>query len=119
MGKRFGNAARSARVEQEISLKTVADELGFTAAYISDIERGNRNPPSPEKLRIWAKIIQADPDQFIRLAELDRPSVELSMDGDISRGELALSLARAWTSLTKAEEAQIRSVLARKRGVEP
>jgi len=116
MGARFGKAARRARVEQEVSLKSVADALGFTPAYISDIERGNRNAPSPDKVRRWAEVIKTDPEKFVFLAEVDRPSVELPIEGDPEKGELAYMLARAWPELTKEQEKELMSVVERFRG---
>lgn len=107
MGVRFGTAARNARIDREVSLKTVADRLGFTPAYISDIERGNRNPPSIEKVRIWANAVEIEPELFIRLAEEDRPSVELPIQGDPRKAELALMLLRQWDSLTDDQESQL------------
>ena len=117
MGARFGEAARNARIEREVSLKTVADHLGWTPAYVSDIERGNRNPPSAEKVKQWARLIHVDPDQFLRDAALDRPSIELPIEGNPSKGELALMLARAWEQLTKDQEAELMKELKRITGV--
>ncbi len=116
MGVLFGTKARDARVEREVSLKTVADALGFTAAYISDIERGNRNPPVPEKVMLWARIIGEDPDEFVMLAARDRPSVELPIAGDPARGELAYMLARAWTEMTPDQERDLMAYLQKKFG---
>jgi transcriptional regulator with XRE-family HTH domain len=103
MGVTFGRAARDARLERGIPLKRIASELGFTSAYLSDIERGNRNPPAEDKLRLWAAVIGYDPDVFVHLAETDRSSVELSIDGNRIKGELASLLAWAWNTMTEQQ----------------
>ena len=38
-----GENARKFRKEQGLSLKRVADRMGITSAYLSDLERGRRN----------------------------------------------------------------------------
>lgn len=112
MGVRFGQYARSARLDQEVTLKAVADAIGFTPAYISDIERGNRNPPTPAKVRQWAILIGADPEKFVRLAALDRSAIELPLTGSsATKGELALTLARAWDHLTPEQEEQLMTAI--------
>ena len=39
------DSLRKAREEAGISLRAMADALGFSAPYLSDIERGNRTCP--------------------------------------------------------------------------
>ncbi len=39
----IGKQLRELRQKAGMSLRTVADRLGFTAPYISDLERGNRS----------------------------------------------------------------------------
>ena len=41
----FGKFVRQRRNELGVSLRDFAAQLGMTAAYLSDIEKGNRNPP--------------------------------------------------------------------------
>lgn len=114
VGKRFAEVAQKQRLEARISLREVARMLGLTPAYISDIERGNRNAPSPEIARRWAEVIGADPEQFERLARLDRRAIELPVDQDhpeAARNELALALARGWEELSEEDIQRILSVV--------
>lgn len=39
----IGDATRKLRIVQNLSLRTVAKRLGFSAAYISDLENGRRS----------------------------------------------------------------------------
>lgn len=108
MAMRFGEEVRRARQRSEISLKTVAEALQFSVPYLSDIERGFRNPPAPAKIRIWAEIIALDPDRLIEIAEKDRPTIELPIAGQSdAKAEIAYSLARAWEDLTPEDEERL------------
>ena len=111
MGALFGGFAREARLSRRVQLKTIADALGFSSAYISDIELGYRNPPQQEKLRIWAELIGIEPDRFILMAERDRSFFELPNSGEEAEAELALALARRWTSLSPSHRRKLMKVL--------
>lgn len=100
MGRLFAEAARSARIEAEVSLRKVAEALGWTPAYVSDMERGNRPAPSLDVVRRWARIVGADPTEFERLAVLDRESVELPIQQGGEKSELAIALLRHWGEIT-------------------
>ena len=106
----YGNLARDTRVRARKSLKEVADALDFSVVYISDIERGNRRAPTTEVVRRWATIVNGDPDQFQRYAELDRRDVELPINRsnvDWIGNEAAVLLARSWEGLTAEQLEQI------------
>lgn len=38
-----GEAARKARIKADVTLRRLAEEMGFSAAYLSDLENGRRN----------------------------------------------------------------------------
>lgn len=100
---RFGNLARDTRIRNGHSLKKVADGLGKSIVYISDIERGRRNAPPPTTARTWAGLIGGDPPVFEVVALMERQSVELSGDRereDAPRNMAALALARSWDRIS-------------------
>ena len=43
--EKFGVWLKTCRKEQDMSIRELANELGLSAAYISDIEKGNRKAP--------------------------------------------------------------------------
>jgi transcriptional regulator with XRE-family HTH domain len=104
MGVRFGATVRNSRVRKGVSLRRLGRDLDFSPAHISDIERGNRNPPSPAKVRRWAEVIGEDPERLVELAAIDRPSVELVNNGSPGKSELANFLARGWQDMTPEQE---------------
>lgn len=108
---KFGETARDIRVGSRKPLSAVAEELGYSAVYISDIERGNRNPPPPSVARKWAEVIGGDPLEFERLALLARKAVELEVDQtheDALVNQAAFALARRWKTL---DEPSLRKII--------
>lgn len=75
----FGREARSARARAKISLTTLAATFGVHPAYVSDVELGRRNPPSPRRIAQWARVIGADENLLHAAAALDRTG-ELRLD---------------------------------------
>ena len=49
----FGLYLRKLREARNLRQIDLAEKIGVSTVYISDIERGRRNPPDSEKLRIW------------------------------------------------------------------
>lgn len=110
--RRFGELARDTRVKARVSLRRVADELGLSAAYVSDIERGNRNPPAPEVARSWAELVEGDEEEFVLTAQRDRPTAELTINRSSARGpEAAFMLAREFPHLTEDDYEEIMKVV--------
>lgn len=117
---RFGKVVRDARTAARKSLQVVADELSYTVAYISDIERGNRLPPSEEVIRKWARLIGLNAERLIFLATLERQEVGLRVDplrGDVPMNEAAVALARSWDDLSDEEYQAILELLGRRNAV--
>lgn len=114
MGRRFGDLARLARIRRKLSLRDVASELGVTITYISEIELGRRNPPSPEKVKAWAGYLGIDADKFDMLARLERRKIELDVDPENvegAQGQLAVALARSWGELSEEDYEAIHKAL--------
>jgi len=117
MGERFGSIARDARMLARIPLRRIAEELGYTIAHISDIERGQRSAPPPLVVRRWATLVDVDPDRFERLALFDRRAFELPVDREnatATRNEAAFALARAWNELSDDDYATILDIAQRR-----
>lgn len=65
---RFGEVIRSIRMERHKSLQQLADQLGVSVSYLSDVERGRRGVLSLEAIRIIADFLQADPVTLVMAA---------------------------------------------------
>ncbi len=100
----FGSALRQLREEGEMRMADLADAIGVSVVYVSDIERDRRNPPSPDKIfKMLTAIGKEDQiDRMLQLAVKSRMSVEISVENKSERAIYALaSLAR------RVEEGQV------------
>lgn len=70
----FGATVRTIRESNGISLRELARRLGWSAAYVSDIERGRRSPPGVgTQVQAWADAIGApNLEELMELAEQGR-----------------------------------------------
>jgi len=66
--KRFGDAVRRRRRELGVSQERLAERAQLHRTYISDVERGNRNP-SLESITRIARALDLEPSALLRLAE--------------------------------------------------
>lgn len=64
----FGECVRQRREEKKISLRKFAEMVGVSPTYISQIERGEFNPPSHEKIIEMAEILGENVDEMLALA---------------------------------------------------
>ena len=95
----FGEFLQRKREEKEITLRRMADKLGFSAPFLSDVEKGRRNPPELSKLEQIADILSlsiADKQTMFDLAGKKRESVAPDLpDYIMSRGYVAAALRTA------------------------
>ena len=59
----FGEKLKSIRVEKDISLRKLAEKLGVSAPYLSDVERGQRKPLSGEYIDRVAEVLNLTPEE--------------------------------------------------------
>lgn len=67
--EKFGLWLKTTRKEHDLSVRELAEKLGVSAAYISDIEKGNRNAPVNHLEKI-AKIFNLTESELLYLADL-------------------------------------------------
>ena len=53
----FGKRLRHWRIQREILQNTFAEQCKISSAYLSDIERGRRNPPADQVILAWARLL--------------------------------------------------------------
>ncbi len=66
-GKSLGDVIRDARVAREFTLRTLADRIGKTPSYLSDIENARR-VPAEDVLRALADVLGLDFDDLMARA---------------------------------------------------
>ena len=75
----FGSFLRSLRERQRMSLRDAEKESGVSNAYIAQMERGDRRPPSPDILRKLSKAYNITVRELLlRAGYLDEPEVTAS-----------------------------------------
>ncbi len=58
MKGQFGDFVKTKRTQIGMTLRGLASELGIAPAFMSDIEKGHRYPPSRDKLYEMARILR-------------------------------------------------------------
>lgn len=61
----FGPMLRNLRNEKGYRLREFAKMVGISAAYLSQIERGEARPPREERVRAIARALGEDPDTLM------------------------------------------------------
>jgi transcriptional regulator with XRE-family HTH domain len=65
---KFGEFIRRERLAREIGLRKMAERIGVSPTYLSKIERDEFTPPTEEKVRAIAAVLETDPEELIALA---------------------------------------------------
>ena len=66
--EKFGAFVRREREAREIGLREMAKKIGVSPTYLSKVERDEFSPPTEDKVRAIAQIIECDPDELLALA---------------------------------------------------
>lgn len=102
MAGEFGAFLAQKRIEKDVKLKPMAEKLGVSVTYLSDIIKGRRNPPEKDGLEILAECLSLsseERDQLFDLAGRERNQVspdlpEYIMDESIPNARVALRRAK-------------------------
>jgi transcriptional regulator with XRE-family HTH domain len=65
---RFGQFVRDRRTAKELSLRKIAELVGVNPTYLSQVEQGNCDPPTAERVRRMAEILGENADELTALA---------------------------------------------------
>ena len=86
MAGEFGAFIARKRLEKDVKLKPIAEQLGVSVTYLSDIIKGRRNPPDMEGLETLAQVLNLDSterDEMYDLAGRERNQVSPDLPGYI------------------------------------
>ena len=84
MEKTFGTFIKEKRLEKGINLRKLAELLVLAPAYISDIENGNRNSPSPDKMEKLVEVLGLNDDERNEMYDLAAKDRDNTVAPDIS-----------------------------------
>jgi transcriptional regulator with XRE-family HTH domain len=67
-GLKFGAFVRREREAREIGLREMSKKIGVSPTYLSKVERDDFTPPTEDKVRAIARIIECDIDELLAMA---------------------------------------------------
>ena len=103
----FADTIRHRRKQLHMTLSQVAEQMGWSIPYVSELERGVKQPPPNDSVQRLAIVLDLDPQQLIHEATLSRRTIEIDLEGvGLMQRELALLLARRFDQGLSDEEAQ-------------
>ena len=109
----FGAFIQSKREEKKITLRKMADMLGFSAPFLSDVEKDRRNPPDLAKLELIARILELtyeEKETMYNLAGKKRDSVAPDLPEYIMQRDYVAAALRTARDLDAGEEEWLRFV---------
>lgn len=66
--EKFGAFICREREARQIGLREMAKKIGVSPTYLSKVERDEFTPPTEDKVRAIARIIEFDPDEPLAIA---------------------------------------------------
>lgn len=65
----FGQTLRECRLKRNLTLRKFAEMAGVSPTYVSQVEQGNVDPPTAERVKTMADLLGANSDEWIALAD--------------------------------------------------
>lgn len=109
----FGEFISKKRVEKQITLRKMADMLGVSAPFLTDVEKDRRNPFDMEKLTQLAQILGLTPEEneiMYNLAGKKRNAVAPDLPEYIIERDYVSAALRTARDLDAGEEEWMRFV---------
>lgn len=109
----FGAFLQRKREEKGITLRKMAEMLGFSAPFLSDVEKDRRNPPELAKLELIAQILgltNEEKETMYNLAGKKRDSVAPDLPEYIMSRDYVAAALRTARDLDAGEEEWLRFV---------
>ncbi len=109
----FGEFLQRKREEKQITLRRMAELLGFSAPFLSDVEKDRRNPPELAKLEQIADILglsYEEKETMFNLAGKKRDSVAPDLPEYIMSRDYVAAALRTARDLDAGEEEWLRFV---------
>ena len=101
----FGEFIRANRRRLNKSLQDVADAIGVTPVYVSEVERGKRPPFTPERLTALATVLDLDLNELRATAWIEKKMIEWDPNTTSQKQiEVLVALARGGLSENQLEE---------------
>ena len=111
---KLGKSLRRLRIDRGLLLKDMADDLGFTSAYLSSIENGKRKPSLDLVDKVIEKYMLSD-DEVAEIMDSYHLTLQtINIDttyATSNQAELGLVFARSINSLSEDQIRKIHDIL--------
>jgi len=107
----FGTYLRKVRMGRGVTLRELANHLGCSDPYLSDVELGRRAPLTDARIHQAAKFLRVEPVKLRVKAAISRGKFTLPTKVSVRHDEMAVRLAMAWESLSERDLEAIGKVL--------
>lgn len=87
MSKELGSLLKSGRTEHDYTLREVEEKIGISNAYLSQLENGSANKPSPEVLFKLSELYDISYERLMKTAGHPLPMKNDNMQGVSFRQE--------------------------------
>lgn len=88
MDKTFAKLLRKTRVQGQKNLREVAEALGVSVAYVSDVERGTKAALLPRRVLEFAHLLNIDPMPLLKAANFCRGTATIDVPPTASQAQL-------------------------------
>ena len=109
--ERFGAKIRLIREQAKKSMKELADAMGVSVVYVSDIELGHRKPPPQDKLNKMADYLGLPRNDLAVWAAREKGYVEIDIQRKKPIVDVALALLHFGDTLTQEDANKILAIL--------
>lgn len=109
--ERFGRELRKARNTKSLSLGYVAERLGVSVPYLSDVERGRRGALKEERTVTVCGLLGIDPGPLLLLGAVARGSFRLSAKVSKKGAMVGGMLVAVWNELEEEDFKCLEAIL--------
>lgn len=108
----YGRRLRDARKAADKTMEDVANFLGISTVYVSDVERGKRAPWHMDRTLKVAEFLRTDPSPLLAAAvEVGGAFVIRANNPAPNAQEVGAALMRGWDQLTPEDLNSIRHIV--------
>lgn len=103
----FGKLIKEKRLKKNMTMKDVANRLDLSVSYLSDIEKGRRNPLELDKLQELSKILsltQEEENQMMDLAGKERNEVSPDLSNYVVKNQVVTDALRTAKNVDISEQ---------------
>lgn len=107
MNQNFGEFLQTKRDAQNITLRQMAEKLGVSAPFLSDVEKGRRNSLDMDKLSLLKQILALSDEEYatmLNLAGKQRKTVAPDLPEYIMERDYVSAALRTARDLDAGEE---------------